>query len=168
MIVCCKTPEILCWTITWSAHRLCWPFVLLHKETFLQPDNSIHSIDWGQTSESRLEDWNKKLPAREYHRSCLHNRSFQSDWKLLVCVGEKFACWLVSTLFKFMQSKMINVRNNLLIQKQNKLPIGFLCHLQAHRNCTLLVGWFAYLLVVWDLKKLKMFFQTFGKECRIC
>ena len=54
-----------------------------------------------------------------------------------------------------MRSKMINVCSNLLIQKRNKLAIGFLYHLQAHRNCTLLVGWFVYLLVVWDLKKQK-------------
>ena len=65
-------------------------------------------------------------------------------------------CMLVSINPVYvMQSKMINVCNNLLIQKRNKLAIGFLCHLQAHRNCTLLVGWFVYLLVVWDLKKQK-------------
>jgi len=64
------------------------------------------------------------------------------------------------------QSKMINACNNLLIQKRNKLAIGFLCHLQAHRNCTLLVGWFVYLLGMrekYGTEKLKLFFRTVEK-----
>ena len=34
--------------------------------------------------------------------------------------------------------------------RKYNIAIGFLCHLQAHRNYTLLVGWFVYLLGMGD------------------
>ena len=50
------------------------------------------------------------------------------------------------SLSKF-RDTLINDSNNFMIQKRKyNIAIGFLCHLQAHRNYTLLVGWFVYLL----------------------
>ena len=46
---------------------------------------------------------------------------------------------------------LINDSNNLMTQmRKYNIAIGFLCHLQAHRNYTLLVGWFVYLLEIRD------------------
>ena len=42
---------------------------------------------------------------------------------------------------------LINDSNNLMTQMRKfNIAIRFLCHQQAHRNYTLLVGWFVYLL----------------------
>ena len=45
--------------------------------------------------------------------------------------------------------------------KGKKLAIGFLCHLQAHRNYTLLVGWFVYLLGMRELMEQKKWHCSF-------
>ena len=64
---------------------------------------------------------------------CFLAMKSESCMVISLCLREIFM--LVSTRFKFMQSKLINVfLNNLLKQKQNKLAIGFLCHLQAYKN----------------------------------
>ena len=81
---------------------------------------------------------------------------FHEIMEELICVDEKFACCTFTNPHSRFRNILLEYLYELLnTDKGKKIAIGFLCHLQAHRNCTLLVGWFVYLLGVREMMEQK-------------